>query len=148
MLFLFFIHLYYSNFFYRNKVDFSFFKDPNLISTSKAALSTEILKHRNADIVFIDLNDFGDLDICTDVIYLLEPSTIKLNRLMLKDREVFKKLKGKKIVLNKSMISDKEVKEFEFEAKTKIFYNLPPINDRDLPNEKLDDLLKKIGFIR
>ena len=67
---------------------------------------------------------------------------------MLKDREVFKKLKGKKIILNKSMISDKEVKEFEFEAKTKIFYNLPPINDRNLPNEKMDDLLKKIGFIR
>jgi len=88
------------------------------------------------------------LDVCTDVLYLIEPSSIKLKKLMLRDKHIFDKLKDKKIILNQSLISDDEVKEFEFEAKTKIFYNLPPINDRDLQNSKLPELIEKLGFTR
>lgn len=131
-----------------DKVDFTFFKDSELITTSKTELSNEILKQKDADIILIDLNEFNNLDICTDVLYLIEPSTLRLNKLMLRSRDIFEKLKGKKIILNKSLLSDKDVNEFEYEAKTKVFFNLPPIDDKELPNDKLDEFIKKLGFIR
>jgi len=131
-----------------DKVDFSFYKDPSLISTSKTELSKEILKRQEAEIVLVDLNDYDDSEICTDVIYLIEPSTIKLNKLMLKNKDIFKELEGKKIVLNRSTIEEKEVQEFEYEARTKIFANIPCIDDRKLPNDKIKELANKLGFIR
>ena len=66
---------------------------------------------------------------------------------MLRNRHIFEELKGKKIVLNQSLLTNKDVMDFEYEGRTKVFYNIPPLNDR-IHNEVLKDFLVKIGLLR
>lgn len=56
-----------------------------------------------SQIVLVDLDESNDIDICTDVIYLVEPSLYKINQLIMNDRNAFTKLKGKKVVLNNKL---------------------------------------------
>jgi hypothetical protein len=130
-----------------DKTDFVYFNDKDMVSTVSMDLAKELIKASEShDIVLVDLNNSGNDDSCNDVLYLLEPSVIKLNKLIRKDRTVFGKMSGKKIVLNKSLLSTKDIMDFEMEAKTKVFYNIPPLNDRML-SRTLDNLLVKIGFL-
>ncbi len=131
-----------------NKNDFSYFNDSELMSVSGNQLSTVRNKFNQFDIVLIDLNN-SNLDTdgtCTDVIYLLEPSTIKLNTLMRRDRQALERIKDKKIVLNKSLLTVSDVKEFEYEAKIKMFYNIPPLDERKDSQMVLDSFLEKLGI--
>jgi hypothetical protein len=129
------------------KRDFIYFNDKQMISTTKEEFPTILLKAKDVDIILVDVNESRTEEICDDVLYLLEPSSIKLNKLMRKNRNVFKDLNGKKIVLNKSLLDTKDVLDFEGEASTNIFYNVPPLNDR-APNKILDGFLTKLGFIK
>ena len=129
-----------------DKLDFTLFKDKIYISCSKMDLVKTIQRYSTTDIIFVDLNNYDDLDVCDDVLYLVEPSKIKLDKLVLKDKDTFKKLKKKKIILNKSLLNNSEVNEFEYEARTKVFYNMPPQNDRSEYNEEIVKLLKKLNF--
>ena len=56
-------------------------------------------------------------------------------------------MKGKHLVLNKSLLSTNDVSDLEFEAKAKMFFALPPLNDR-IHNEAIDNFLGTIGLIR
>ena len=125
--------------------DFLYINDKELVSTTKDGLAAELLKYRNASVVLVDLND-GDTNLCSDVIYLVEPSSMKLNKMMRRDSKVFEKLKGKKIVLAKSMLTLQDITEFEYEAKTKIFFNLPPMDERQDNSSVLQDLLNRLGI--
>ncbi len=127
-----------------NKRDFLFFNNRELRSVSDAELKNEINKISSAKVILIDLNDYDNLSICTDVIYLLEPSTIKLNSLIKSNPNIFEKMSGKKIVLNRSVLSNKDVSEFEYEANAKIFYNIPCLDDRG-DNHNLIDFLARLG---
>jgi hypothetical protein len=129
------------------KRDFMFFNDKDMISTTKEEFPTVLLKAKDMDIILVDVNESKTEEICDDVLYLLEPSSLKLNKLMHKNRNVFRELNGKKIILNKSLLDSRDVLDFEGEAKTNIFYNVPPLNDR-VPNKILDSFLSKLGFIR
>ena len=113
-----------------NKHDFLYFNDKNMISTTDSNLMTEIVKHKDASVILIDLNDSSNEGVCGDVLYLIEPSSIKLNKLMRRNRKIFDELRGKKIILNQSLLTNKDVMDFEYEGRTKVFYNLPPLNDR------------------
>lgn len=131
-----------------NDNDFSYFNDNELMSVSANQISTLRNKFSQFDIVLIDLNN-SNLDTdgtCTDVIYLLEPSTIKLNTLMRRDRQALERIKDKKIVLNKSLLTVSDVKEFEYEAKVKMFYNIPPLDERKDSQMVLDSFLEKLGI--
>lgn len=130
-----------------NRHDFSYFNDKNMISTTENDLGSTLLRLKDATVVLIDLNDSSDEGACGDVLYLIEPSSIKLNRLMRRNRKIFDTLKGRKIVLNKSLLSHSDIMDFEYEAKTKVFYNIPPLNER-VRNNVLNDLLAKIGLLR
>ena len=130
-----------------DKHDFAYFNDVNMVSTIEAELGTQILKLKDATVILIDLNESNSDNACGDVLYLIEPSSIKLNKLMRRNRTVFEKLKGKKIVLNKSLLTHSDIMDFEYEAKTKVFYNIPPLNDR-VRNNVLTDLLAKIGLLK
>ena len=130
-----------------NRHDFAFCHDKSMISVTNDDLMTEIVKHKDASIILIDLNDSDNDGVCGDVLYLIEPSSIKLNKLMLRNRHIFEELKGKKIVLNQSLLTNKDVMDFEYEGRTKVFYNIPPLNDR-IHNEVLKDFLVKIGLLR
>lgn len=128
------------------KRDFMYLNDKELISTTEDDLSSVVLRNRDKQVILVDLNR-TEPTICTDVIYLLEPSFIKLNKLMFRDRKIFERLKGKKIMLSKSMLSNSDMAELEYEAKTKFFYNMPVIDDRQNNTEILEDLLIRLGIV-
>lgn len=129
-----------------NKRDFTFFRDKSMISIDKNSVATELLKAKNYNYVLIDLNDY-DENVCDETLYLIEPSVIKLNKLMTRDRTAFQKLKGKKCVINRSVLSTPDVKEFASEAGINIFYVLPPVNDRELSDD-ITQLLQKLGMVK
>ena len=128
-----------------DKRDFAFFREKDMISIDKLSLASELLKARNYNYVLVDLNDYDD-NVCDEIIYLIEPSVIKLNKLMLRDRNIFTKIRDKKVVINKSTLTDGDIKEFAKEAGISIFYALPPINDRERTRE-IDDFLIRLGMV-
>ncbi|MCI8567884.1 MAG: hypothetical protein HFG48_01035, partial [Bacilli bacterium] len=130
-----------------NKRDFIFFNDKEMISVNKDGLASELLKHRNVQAILVDLNDVEEVDICTDVIYLLESSMIKLNKLMVRNRNIFEKMKGRKVVISKCVLSSKDVAEFEYEARIKSFFVVPPLDERSDNTEVLKDMLIKLGLV-
>ena len=129
-----------------NKNDFSLFNDKNMVSAKENNIKSVINNYPNAQIVLVDLNNSVDNSYCSDVIYLLEPSTIKLNKLIQKNRIIFSNLVNKKIVLNNSLLLNNDVADFENEAKIRVFYNLPPLDERKR-NEIIKDFLMKLGLI-
>ena len=129
-----------------NKRDFSYFNEKNMFSIGEAELNSKVSSLRNCSIIFIDLNDCKDTSVCTDIIYLMEPSTLQLNKMIRKNRKVFEKLNGKKIILNKSMLDNKDVGDFEYESNSKIFYNLSPLDERK-KNDSINDLLFRLGLL-
>lgn len=133
-----------------NDTDFTYFNDTELISVQNNQISTVKNKFSQFEIVLIDINNSSVATdgTCNEVIYLMEPSMIKLNTLMRRDRRALEKLKNSKIVLNKSMLTNQDVKEFEYEAKVPIFYNLPPLDDRKDNQSALDGFLDKLGVFR
>ncbi len=128
-----------------DKRDFSFYREKNMLSSDKNSLATDLMKAKDYNFVLVDLNEYED-SICDDTIYLIEPSVIKLNKLMLRDRNIFSKIRDKKIIINKSTLSEADVKEFSSEAGVEIFYVLPPLNDRERPRE-INDLLNRLGMV-
>ena len=129
-----------------NRHDFLYFNMSNMISVNDENFMTEIVKYKDASIILVDLNDSSNEGACGDILYLIEPSSIKLNKLMKRNRRVFEELKGRKIVLNKSLLSNSDIMDFEYEGRTKVFYNIPPLNDR-VKNPVLADFLSKVGLI-
>ena len=85
---------------------------------------------------------------CKEVLYLIEPSIIKLQKLIALNATALQGLKNKKIILNQSLLSNSEVANFEYEARLKVFYNLAPLNERDKEWPELNKLLEKLGFNR
>lgn len=129
-----------------DKKDFVYFNDKEMISIENNNLANEVLKHRDINVIIVDLNKDGNETVCNEVLYLIEPSTIKLNKLMRRDRKVFEKLAGKKVVLAQSILSDSDIKEFEYEANIKVFFSLPPLDERSDNTAVLQDLLTRIGI--
>ncbi len=126
-----------------NKNDFGFFNEKDMYSVSEANLSAAINKFGTANMVLVDLNNVNG-DMCDEIVYLIEPSTIKLNKMMLVNKDVFDKLSGKKIVLNKSSLSPKDVNDFEYESRSKVTFNIPPLNDRSDNKEILTEFINKL----
>lgn len=128
-----------------NRHDLEYFNVKNTISTNKEGLSSTIQKLSDATVILVDLNDMNDTSSCTDVIYLIEPSSIMLNKLMRTNKMIFQDLKGEKIILNKSLLSAKDVSELEYEANAHIFYHLPNLDERKR-NDEIVNLLMKLGL--
>ena len=130
-----------------DKMDFAYFRDKDMVSTVSPNFQAELTKYANYDVILVDLNDsVTAVGMCQIVFYLVEPTTIKINRLMTVNPSALRNLKGKKVILNQSLLTNNELNEFEYEAKIKAFYNMPPINERDKNNQYLLDFLKKLGF--
>ena len=126
-----------------NKNDFGFFNEKDMYSINQNNLSAAINKFGNASYVLVDINN-GNLEACDEIIYLIEPSTIKLNKMMLINKNIFEKLYGKKIILNKSLLNPKDVTDFEYESHSKISFNIPPLNDRNSNAEILQEFMEKL----
>lgn len=132
-----------------NRDDFKYFHDKRMYSTTNSEIGNMIAKYNDKDVILIDVNDSTQaLDLCHEVLYLVEPSVIKLNRLMLARPKTFKELKGKKIILNQSLLNPKDVLDFEYESGSKVFYNMPPLDEREKSIHALNVFLYKIGFTK
>ena len=130
-----------------NENDFEYFNDKSLESTDFMNASNKISDYNNMDVILVDLND-ADETLCNEVIYLIEPGIIKLNKLIRTDRKIFEKLRTKKIVLNKSVLDNNDVSDFEYESGSKVFYNLPCLDEKLDNNKKVIDFLIALGFSR
>lgn len=130
-----------------NKKDFIFLRDPDLISVDGVELNSVLNKLSNKDAIILDLNSYGNTTICNDIIYLIEPTTIKLNKMVMLDRKVFDKYIGKKIVLNKSLLEKKDISSFELESGSQVYYNIPPLDEKRDNAEHLSPLLEKLNII-
>jgi len=130
-----------------NNNDFEYFNDKTLESADFMSASFKITSSTDAEVIFLDLND-GPENICTEVIYLIEPGIIKLNKLIRNDRKIFSKLNGKKIVLNKSVLNNNDVSDFEYESGSKVFYNIPCLDEKLDNNKVINDFLIALGFSR
>lgn len=129
-----------------DKNDFLYFNDKEMLSVDNNNLANELLRRKDVNVILIDLNKDGNPDLCNEVLYLIEPSTIKLNKMMRRDRKVFEKLAGRKVIITQSILSDSDVKEFEYEAGIKSFFVLPPLDERSKNSEVLQTLLNKLGI--
>lgn len=130
-----------------DRLDFNFFYDKTLMSIPENKLEITVEKYYNNNIILIDLNESSKaLGMCDDILYLVEPSMIKINQLMMVNPTVFQNLKDKKVILNKSNLDNNEIKEFESEAHFKIFYNLPSVNERKKSNQYVIDLINKLNL--
>ena len=131
-----------------DKKDFVYFNEKRMISCTSDTLGQELLRlNADTDIVLIDLNNSNQNRACNEVIYLIEPSIIKVNKLVAKNREILKTLEGRKVVLNKCLLTPRDISEFEMEAGIKTFYAIPPVNDR-ISNIAIDNFLVRMGFLR
>lgn len=130
-----------------NKKDFIFLRDSDLISVDGVELNSVLNKLSNKDAIILDLNSYGNTTICNDIIYLIEPTTIKLNKMVMLDRKVFDKYIGKKIVLNKSLLERKDISSFELESGSQVYYNIPPLDEKRDNAEHLSPLLEKLNII-
>ncbi len=133
-----------------DKRDFMYFDDKDMYSISSNELGNNIGKYSTkVDVILVDLNNNPAAEsIVNDTIYLVEPSKLKLNKLLAQNPRVFERYKNKRIVLNKSLLSSHDVLDFEYETHTKVFYSLPPLYDQENNNSALDAFLVKLGFVR
>ena len=131
-----------------DKRDFAFFPNKNLHSVTSSQIGMEIAKNK-CEVVLVDLNNNTEIEqLCETVIYLIEPTIIKLNKLMTGNPKILTKLADKKVVLNKSLLTKSDVNDFEYETRLKILYNLSPVNDRSREVNEVNGLLVKLGFTR
>ena len=130
-----------------DKTDFAYFNDKSLISAISGTIMQEVAKVNMCDVVLIDVNNSVQAEsLCNEIIYIIEPTTIKLNKLMMVTPQSLKKLKGKKVILNQSLLSSKDVLDFEYESKLQVFYNMPPLDEREKKNKLMNDFLMRLGF--
>ncbi len=114
-----------------NKLDFNFFYNKEMISIQDNAVDMTLEKYGNQDIILIDLNNSKNaIKYCDEIIYLVEPTMIRINESMMIDPTIFNSLRDKKVILNKCPLSGDEIKEFQGESHIKPYYILPMLNER------------------
>ncbi len=132
-----------------DKHDFMYYDEDKMFSVSNNELGNTISKYNGMDVILIDANKSTAAEgLATENIYLIEPSKIKLNKLLARDSKAFEKCKNKKIVLNQCMLDEKDVSDFEMELGLDVFYKMPPLNDQSDENKALNNFLVKLGFYK
>ena len=129
------------------KDDFKFFNDRNLLSCKDSELFNTIAKNNDKEVILIDINNSKEAKaICQEILYLVEPSVIKLNKMIFLNPNVLKNVKNEKIILNQSLLTPKDVLEFEYEAGVKVYYNMPPLDEREKSIYQMNKFLSGLGF--
>ena len=131
-----------------NRQDLIYYRSDKLFSAmSRLDLERVVKDHNDAAAIIIDLNDFPEADkYCNSIIYLVEPSFIRLTKCIRRNKNAFVEKKNEKVVLNMSFVSDDELYDFEIETGVKVFDNIPPLNDRDQDAGEINEFLRKLGF--
>lgn len=129
-----------------DKTDFKYFYNEDLVSIKKEQLMDHLLMEPTMDVALVDVNDYENELLIKETLYLIEPSVLKLNKLMDNDKDVLTRLVGKNVVLNKTCISLEKSRQFESEAKLNVFDIIRNVNERQTPNPQIMNLLIKLGF--
>lgn len=129
-----------------DKHDFMFYNEKNMIATTKDELKNIIASNSQSPVILIDLNTYPKDEACHEVFYLIEPSIIKLNKLIRREPSAFNRVKNKKVILNKSLLLNKDISDFEMESGIKVSYNMPPLDERKR-NGAINDFLARVGLI-
>lgn len=117
----------------------------SLLSVNEMDIQNVLSKNSNVDVILVDLNDnIGEF--CNEVIYLVEPSIFKVNQLLSQDSSAFTRLAGRKVILNKALLSNEEIGKLINETGLNVWAAVHPLNDRSRP-PMLTGLLKKLGLI-
>lgn len=128
------------------KRDFIYFNDNELISSANGVIGDLLTTNKDKNILLVDLNGSQAAEnFCDEVLYLVEPSIIKINRLLSIKPKILNELKGKRIILCPSMLTSKDVKDFEYESGLDVFYNMKPIDDHG-DSADIKELLVKLGY--
>ena len=131
------------------KNDFVYFGDKDMVSASAANFTTVLNKYSDRDVILVDVNnDKMILGNIGEVIYLIEPSIIKLNKLTAADPKVLMQYSNKQVILNQSLLTNKDVLDFEYEARMKVYFNMPPLDEREKNIQILNVFLYKLGFTK
>ena len=125
------------------KNDFRLFRDSKMITTDENNVK-DVVEKASENVILVDLNN-SPSPFCDEVLYLVEPSTIKLNELMATKKDIFKQLVNKKVVLNKSMLSPSDIRLLASEAGIDFFYNIESLNDR-IFNDTINKLINLLGI--
>lgn len=132
-----------------DKHDFMYFDDENCKSVTNGELGNTISKYSSMDAIIIDANNSPAAEgLSSEVFYLMEPSKIKLNKLLARNPRAFTNVKSKNVMLNKCVLTNQDIADLEYETGLKIYGKLPCLNDQSDENEVLDDFLSKLGFYK
>lgn len=131
-----------------DKMDFLYLNDKEMISSSKNGLASELMKHRDKDVVLVDLNDYPDVAVCNEVLYLIQPGVVKLNKMVKRNKRISDTLKDKKVILNQSILNSTDIANLEYDLKIKFFASIPPLDDRNTGNVEVNNLLAKLGLVK
>ena len=134
-----------------NKRDFMFYNDQNMVSCNASELNNYLLKYKDANIILVDLNDLDiaqSHSLCGDVIYLMESSTLMINKAIMLDNNCFSKLLNQKVLLNRSLLDKKDVHVLQNESGVSFFSVLPPLNDRKDNSDILFPFLAELKLYR
>ena len=131
-----------------NHHDFELFEEPGLTSIASNELANFIDNRQDLEVIVVDMSDVEPNHFYTDVICLIEPGIIPLNKMIRQDDMILTKVKENKLVLNKSVLNQRQVEDFERESHTKIFFNIPYIDDKDTENKDIINFLATLGFTR
>ena len=129
-----------------NRVDFLYFNEPGMVSTTSNDIFKDVMKNQDNDVILLDLNDYNDLEICTDVIYLIEPSTIMINKMMRKNKGILENLKNETVVLNRSALNSEDVATFEYETKLRVLFAIPNVDDRQAVIGPIKNFVNKLNL--
>ncbi len=127
--------------------DFMYFSDKDLEFTTSDNINSYIANNSDKEIIIVDLNNSQGL-VNSETLYLIEPGIIKLNKLIKADNKIFDKIKNEKIILNRSSLTSKDVTDFERESGSKIFANIPNLDDKMDKDPVITSLLISLGFTR
>lgn len=128
------------------KNDFALFYEKGMFAIKKDGIDEFLQNHSSCKVILVDLNEYDDTSFCNEIVYLIEPSSIKLNRLVRSHKSIFAELANKKVVLNQSLLLNNDVFDFENEAGIHVFYNMPPLDERR-KNAIITDFVTKLGLI-
>lgn len=129
-----------------DKEDFQYFHEKRMLSIKQIELDDLLKENKDVGIILVDLNNYREDSFCKEIIHIIEPSSLKLNRLVKRNKIIFQQLADKKVILNQSLLQNPDVYDFETETGAKIFYNIPPLDERKR-NAVIIDFLVKLGLL-
>lgn len=130
-----------------DKDDFKYFGDTEMKSISTSELQAYTNNPANGyNVILVDINNSPAEASCSEMIYLVEPTTIKLNKMIASDNTILNKMRNVKIVLNKSLLDPNDVRDFESEAGCSVFFNIRPLDEKKDKHTSLDEFLNMMGF--